>query len=74
MKIVYGIFTFVVGLILMVISGGIFSSDGPVQVTNSTFNSGMMGLCVAIILAVKLQIKLMEILQEQPQNQQPIGG
>ena len=49
MKIVYGILTFVVGFILIFISGGIFSPDGPMQVTNSTFKSGMMALCVAII-------------------------
>ena len=49
MKIAYGIWTFVVGFILMFISGGFFSSDGPVQVANSTFKSAMMELCVAII-------------------------
>ena len=49
MKIGYGIWTFVVGFTLMFISGAFFGSDGPVQVANSTFKSGMMELSVAII-------------------------
>ncbi|MDF2506063.1 hypothetical protein [Clostridium sp.] len=49
MKILYGIFTFVIGLIIMFIFAGVFSSSGGGQVTSSSFNSGIMALSTAIL-------------------------
>jgi hypothetical protein len=49
MKIIYGILTFVVGSIIMFIFAEIFGSSGSGQVTNSSFNSAIMGLNVAIL-------------------------
>ena len=49
MKILYGALTFVIGFIIMFVFGGIFSSSGGGQVTNSSFNSGIVALSVAIL-------------------------
>lgn len=50
MKIFYGILTFVVGLIIMFVFAGIFGSTGGGQVTNSSFNSGIVALSTAILI------------------------
>lgn len=48
-KILYGFLTFIVGFIIMLVLTGIFSSSGGGQVTNSSFNSGIIALSTAIL-------------------------